>query len=116
MRQANENLIDETTPLHIHVRNLVKIYDRDSRFIREWKSGLNIRQRLGLERTFASWKDFDYLVWQLPLVGFAIYFIYFYLESGFWYFLLPVGLYMMALAMVVSDKDLCCPDKYPTWH
>jgi multidrug efflux pump subunit AcrB/ABC-type multidrug transport system ATPase subunit len=104
LRQANENLIDETTPLHIHVRNLVKIYDRDSRFIREWKSGLNIRQRLGLERTFASWKDFDYLVWQLPLAGYAIYFIYFYLESGFWYFLLPVGLYMMALSMVAPIR------------
>ncbi len=103
-RKANEKLIDESTPLHIHVRNLVKIYDRDSRFVREWKSGLKIRKRLGLERTFSSWKDFDYLVWQLPLAGYAIYFIYFYLESGFWYFVLPVGLYLLALSMAAPVK------------
>jgi len=98
LRKANDKLIDESAPLHIHVRNLVKIYDRDSRFVREWKSGLKIRQRLGLERTYSHWKDFDYLVWQIPLFVFAVYFIYYYLESGFWYFVLPVGLYLMMLA------------------
>ena len=104
LRKANERLIDESTSLHIHVRNLVKIFDRDGRFVREWKSGLKIRQRLGLERTFNSWKDFDYLVWQLPLAGFVVYFIYFHLEKGFWYYMLPVGLYMMALAMIAPIK------------
>jgi ABC-type multidrug transport system ATPase subunit/predicted RND superfamily exporter protein len=118
LRQANEKLIDQSTLLHIHVRNLVKIYDRDSRFIREWKSGLSIRQRLGLERTFASWKDFDYLVWQLPLVGFVVYFIYFYLESGFWYFMLPVGLYLMVLSMIAPIKTFVTKrtqDSNKTW-
>ncbi|MBN1790204.1 MAG: efflux RND transporter permease subunit [Bacteroidales bacterium] len=105
LRKANEKLIDESTPLHIQVRNLVKIYDRDSRFVREWKSGLRIRQRLGLARTFNSWKDFDYLLWLLPLMGFVIYFIYFYLENGFWYFLLPVGLYLMVLRAVSPVKE-----------
>ncbi|MFO7369802.1 MAG: efflux RND transporter permease subunit [Bacteroidales bacterium] len=100
LRKANERLIDESTPLRIYVRNLVKIYDRDSRFVREWKSGLNIRQRLGLAKSFTSWKDFDYLVWQLPVIGFLVYFVYFYLESGFWFFLLPVGIYLMVLAAI----------------
>src|SRR5512133_317114 len=77
LRKANEKLIDESAHLHIHVRNLVKIYDRDNRFMREWKSGLNIRKRLGFEKTYTTWKDFDYLVWQLPVIGFFIYFIYF---------------------------------------
>ncbi|MBN1143477.1 MAG: efflux RND transporter permease subunit, partial [Bacteroidales bacterium] len=100
LRKANERLIDESTPLRIYVRNLVKIYDRDSRFVREWKSGLNIRQRLGLSKSFTSWKDFDYLVWQLPVTGFLVYFVYFYLENGFWYFLLPVGIYLMVLGAI----------------
>lgn len=104
LRKANEQLINETTPLNIHVRNLVKIYDRDSRFVREWKSGLKIRQRLGLERSFSSWKDFDYLVWQMPLAAFVIYFIYFYLENGFWYFMLPIGLYLLILAMIAPVR------------
>jgi multidrug efflux pump subunit AcrB/ABC-type multidrug transport system ATPase subunit len=118
LRKANEQLIDESTTLHIHVRNLVKIYDRDNRFVREWKSGLKIRQRLGLERTFTSWKDFDYLVWQLPLAGFMVYFIYFYLESGFWYFMLPVGLYIMILAMIAPVKTFIAqlsPENHKKW-
>ncbi len=109
LRKANEKLIDESTPLRIKVRNLVKIYDRDSRFVREWKSGLKIRQRLGLEKDFTKWRDFDYLIWQLPLIGFVIYFIYFYLESGFWYFILPAILYFMVIAALDPVK------KYAHW-
>jgi multidrug efflux pump subunit AcrB/ABC-type multidrug transport system ATPase subunit len=99
LRKANEKVIDESELLHIHVRNLVKIYDRDNRFVREWKSGLNIRKRLGLQKTYTSWRDFDSMVWQLPIIGFFIYFIYFYLESGFWFFILPIFLYMMILSL-----------------
>lgn len=104
LRKTGIKLIDESTPLQIQVRNLVKIYDRDNRFIREWKSGIRIRERLGLQRKFTSWKDFDYLIWQVPLTGFMVYFIYFYLEKGFWIFLLPVGLYLMILHMVAPMK------------
>ena len=100
LRKANEKLIDESAPLHIHVRNLVKIYDRESRFMREWNSGLKIRRRLGLEKTFSTWKDFDYLVWMVPMTAFFVYFIYFYLESGFWFFVLPIGLYLLVLRAI----------------
>ncbi|HEX3006351.1 MAG TPA: efflux RND transporter permease subunit, partial [Bacteroidales bacterium] len=109
LRKANEKLIDEATPLHIKVRNLVKIYDRDSRFIREWKSGLKIRRRLGLEKDYTTWKDFDYLVWQLPFIGYTVYFIYFYLESGFWFFILPVLLHLLLLSALGPVK------KYAGW-
>jgi multidrug efflux pump subunit AcrB/ABC-type multidrug transport system ATPase subunit len=97
LRKANEKLIGESTPIKITVRNLVKIYDRDTRFVREWKSGLKIRQRVGLEKEYRTWRDFDYLVWHLPLIGYMVYFIYFYLESGTWFLFLPVGLYLMVL-------------------
>jgi len=104
MRQATEKLIDENEPLHIEIRNLVKIYDWDSRFRREWKSGIKIRKRLGIEHEFTSIKDFDCLLWQLPLVGFIIYFIYFHLESGFWYFILPIFLYIIVVAILNPVK------------
>jgi multidrug efflux pump subunit AcrB/ABC-type multidrug transport system ATPase subunit len=118
LRKASTKIIDDTIPLHIHVRNLVKIYDRDSRFVREWKSGLQIRRRLGLERTFDSWRDFDYLVWQLPLAGGIIYFIYFYLENGFWYFILPVGLYLIILSLISPVRTFAAGSSfkhYPKW-
>lgn len=97
LRKASEKLIDEKDTLHIKIRNLVKIYDWDNRFIREWKSGINIRKRLGIEHEYKSIKDFDQLLWQIPLIGFFIFFIYFHLESGLWYFILPVFLYIITL-------------------
>jgi len=106
LRKASFTLIDESTPLCIHVRNLVKIYDRDSRFVREWKSGLKIRERLGLQKAYKNWRDFDYLVWQLPLAGFMVFFIYFYIKSGFWFFVLPVFLYAMILAIIKPAAGL----------
>lgn len=106
LRQATERVIDENAPLRIHVRNLVKIYDRDSRFMREWKSGMRIRERLGLARTYTSLKDFDYLWWKIPILAFGVYFIYFFMESGFWYFVLPVLLYLFVLSIMAPFKTL----------
>ncbi|MEA2106688.1 MAG: efflux RND transporter permease subunit, partial [Bacteroidota bacterium] len=97
LRKASEKIIDPEDKLHIKIRNLVKIYDRDSRFMREWKSGIKIRKRLGIEHEYTSIKDFDQLIWQIPLIGFIIYFIYFHLESGLWYFILPVFLYIIII-------------------
>jgi len=51
LRKANEKLIGDDKSLFIEIRNVVKIYDWDSQFMREWKSGLNIRKRLGLHDT-----------------------------------------------------------------
>jgi len=97
LRKASEKLIDKDDDLHIKIRNLVKIYDWDSRFIREWKSGINLRKRLGIEHEYTSIKDFDQLIWQIPLVGFIVYFIYFHLQSGLWYFILPIFLYLIII-------------------
>lgn len=104
LRKASETLIDPDTPLRIEIRNLVKIYDWDNRFTREWKAGLRIRKRLGIDHEYASAKDLEKLLWQLPLLGFMIFFIYFHLESGFWYFILPIGLYLMILNIIKPIK------------
>lgn len=95
LRKATEKLIDEESPLHIEIRNLVKIYDWDNRFMREWKSGLKLRKRLGLTNTYESIRDFDQLIWQLPLTIFMVYLIYFHIDSGLWYFILPVVFYIL---------------------
>ncbi|MCB2195603.1 MAG: efflux RND transporter permease subunit [Bacteroidetes bacterium] len=104
LRKASEKLIDKDDSLHIKIRNLVKIYDWDSRFMREWKSGINIRKRLGIEREYKTIKDFDQLIWQIPLIGFIIFFIYFHLESGLWYFILPIFLYVLTVYMLEPVK------------
>jgi multidrug efflux pump subunit AcrB/ABC-type multidrug transport system ATPase subunit len=99
LRQARENLIPADEPLSITIRNLVKIYDRDSRFVREWKSGIKIRKRKGYHPEYKKISDLENLIWQMPLLGFFIYFIYGHLQSGFWFFILPLFLQIGLLAV-----------------
>lgn len=84
LRQASSKVIDEKESIRIVVRKLVKIYDRDNRFVREWKSGIKIRERAGLLKDYKKLRDFYDLVWQIPLFGFLVYFTFFYLESNLW--------------------------------
>ena len=88
LRSASVKLVSDDEPIRIEVRKLVKIYDRDSRFMREWKSGLKIRERAGLLKDFKHARDFYDLVWQLPLFGFLVYFTFFYIESNLWMWIL----------------------------
>ena len=84
LRNASIKVINEDEPIKIEVRKLVKIYDRDNRFMREWKAGIKIRERAGLVKDYKKFRDFNDLIWQLPLFGFLVYFTFFYLESNFW--------------------------------
>jgi multidrug efflux pump subunit AcrB/ABC-type multidrug transport system ATPase subunit len=87
LRKARESVIPPDEQIHIRVQSLVKIYDRESRWMREWKGGAKIRKRLGLEKEYKSLKDLTQLTWQIPIFGFLIYFTYFYLDKGFWIFI-----------------------------
>ncbi|MBL7969541.1 MAG: efflux RND transporter permease subunit [Prolixibacteraceae bacterium] len=99
LRKAKTKLIGEDEPLTIKIQKLVKIYDRESRFSREWESGKKIRRRAGLEKQYHTLREFDYLVWQLPVIGFLVYFTYFYINAAFWSLLLSVGIWQLALSM-----------------
>jgi len=83
LRKASERIIDEESSIHIQVSNLVKIYGRESRMVREFKSGgrLSAIARLA-DRALKP--RLEALIWQLPLLGFLVYFSWFYLVSGFW--------------------------------
>ena len=88
LRQATTKLIGEDEDIHIKIQRLVKIYDRDSRFIREWKAGKQIAQRTGQDTGYSGRRVLDQLIWQLPLLGFVVWFVYFYIDSRFWLFVL----------------------------
>lgn len=88
LRQASTKVIDDTEPIRIEIQKLVKVYDRDSRFVREWKSGIKIRERAGLLKDFKKARDFNDLIWQVPLFGFLVYFTFIYLESDLWTWIL----------------------------
>jgi ABC-type multidrug transport system ATPase subunit len=91
LRKARETIISADEPINIYVQSLVKIYERENRWAREWNAGAKIRKRLGLEKQYTSWKDLNQIMWQAPLLGFIIYFTYFYLDKGFWIFIFSLG-------------------------
>jgi multidrug efflux pump subunit AcrB/ABC-type multidrug transport system ATPase subunit len=99
LRKAKTKLIGEEDKISIRIQNLVKIYDRESRFSREWESGKKIRRRAGLEKEYRSLREFDYVVWQLPVLAFLIYFSFIYLNSAFWSLLLSVTIVELSLSM-----------------
>ncbi|MGQ9561320.1 MAG: efflux RND transporter permease subunit [Candidatus Oleimicrobiaceae bacterium] len=100
LRRARSELIPAGAPIVIRLGNLVKIYDQEMRFVREWKKGKLIRQKAGLHKRFTSVRDFEQFVWQVPLLAFLIYFIYFYLRSAFWFVPLSGLLYFAVLMLL----------------
>ncbi len=83
LRKASGRIIDEQSPIHIRVSNLVKIYGRESKIVREFKAGGKMAKvSRGLDMALKP--RFESLIWQLPLLGFLVYFSWFYLLSGFW--------------------------------
>jgi len=99
LRQARADFISPKEELTISIRRLVKIYDSHSRFIREWKKGERMKQRTGELKTYACRRDFRELTWQIPLLGFLIYFVYFYIQTPGWLFILSHLVYFYGLHM-----------------
>lgn len=130
LRRARSKVIDPEADIHISVRNLVKIYDWPGRVSRQWRSGLLIRRRLGLEKSYlvpaldaGSQKNnpdpssddadtastsaiprqarergfFMELSWQFALLGFAIWFTWFFIGSRLWIFILSFAIYAATL-------------------
>jgi len=99
LKKARTKLIDPNEKVQIRIQNLVKIYDRPGRFAREWAGGLQIRRRAGLEKEYRTIREFDQLIWQIPLLGFLIYFTYIFLGSPLWIAILMVSVYFYVLAI-----------------
>ncbi len=97
LRQAREDVIERGTSLTIGIRRLVKVYDSYGRFIREWKKAERMEQLRGPIRVYRSWRDLDSLQWQLPIVGFGIYYVFFYLQTHWWIIILSVVLHVFLL-------------------
>ena len=90
VRFARKDIVKPDEPIVIEVRNLVKVYDWYSLFLRQWRSGLNIRRRLGLARTFHHAKDFVSLLWQVVVFGYTCYLAGWYFEKQGWILLMTI--------------------------
>lgn len=108
LTKARETIISQDEPINIKVQSLAKIYERESRFKREWEAGRKIRERLGLEKQYNSWREMDHLLWQLPLFGFLIYFTYFFTNKGFWIFFFSVASWFALMSVWSPFRKLFC--------
>lgn len=103
MRRAQTTLIPATEELIIKIQSLVKVYDRESRFSREWNSGERLTSRYIEKPTYNTWKDYISWSWQVPLLVFLIYFTYFKLNSGWWTF---VFIHFVGISLLTTLKPL----------
>jgi ABC-type multidrug transport system ATPase subunit len=106
LRQASAKVIDEEKSIRIEVRKLVKIYDRDNRFAREWKAGIKIRERAGLLKDYKNIRDFYDLIWQIPLFGFLVYFTFIYLESNLWVWIMSHFIYFFLFVLLIPFSQV----------
>lgn len=97
LRRARSKVITPEADIHISVRNLVKIYDWPGRVSRQWRSGLLIRRRLGIDSEYRSLKDFVNVGWQFALLGFGVWFTWFFIDSRLWIFFLSFAVYAATL-------------------
>jgi len=100
MRRSRAAIIPRGQPITIKIRNVVKLYDDYSRFVREWHKGKRQQKRLAREGWTATRRGPVDLLWQLPLYVFHFYFAYMYLEGGFWVFIFSAGFFLYTLFLL----------------
>jgi len=105
LRKASEHIIDEESNIHIQVSNLVKIYGRESRMVREFRAGGKLA-RVARMADRALKPRLEALIWQLPLLGFLVYFSWFYLLSGFWQLVSSAMAYYYLVAILGDFSKL----------
>jgi len=99
LRKATERIIDEQAPIHIQVSNLVKVYGRKSKMSRDFKAGRTMA-RLAKQAARELKPRLEALIWQVPLLGFLVYFAWFYLVGGFWQLFSSAVVYYYLLAII----------------
>ena len=107
LRHSRGDLIPSGEPLHISIRNIVKVYDEASRFARQWGRGARQAEHRAASGSGASGgmsgvtrrRRCD-LTWRLPLLGFHFYFTYVYLDGDFWLIVLAVAFCIHLLSLV----------------
>ncbi len=90
VRLASKKVIADNEPIVITIRNLVKIYDWPHLFVRQWESGIRLRERLGLAKKYQSLFDFSSILWQVVFFSYTGYMAIIYLESLTWIFILSI--------------------------
>jgi len=111
LRQAKSELIPENESIKIVIKNLVKVYDQPGRFLREWNKKKRIDKDVGDKKIFNNWIDVRNKIWQFILFFFLSYFVYYYLSTGFWVFVLAHAVYFYGLYLLKGLNYLFADSK-----
>ncbi len=105
LRQANAKMVAPDEAMRIQIQNLTKVYGRDKRWIREWKGNKRLFQ-LRSEEPVTPSRFFQNLIWQGALVGFLIYFAFFYLDKTFWRVFFMISLHLLLMSILKAGIQL----------
>lgn len=111
LKRSRATVIPKNQPIKITIRNVNKLYDNYSRFIREWRQGKRQQERLEQDGLLQKIGGSVNLVWQWPLCLFLFYFSYFYLRWGFWVLIFSVAFYIYIL---ILTRPFLLPEKKST--
>lgn len=113
LRKASADVIDKDSRILIRVRNLVKIYERPSRPLREWLGNKHLSKLLGMgEEKQDSRQE---LIWQMPLLGFLGWFAWFYQSGGFWMYILSMALWFYLIFVTENLINLFSATRAKSW-
>jgi len=104
LRKAKLRIIPKDEELHIQIANLVKIYGRDGKAARDYKTGRKMA-KLAEEKQSDPKPRFEALIWQVPLLIFLIYFSWFYLVSGFWKLVASIVSWFFVLSVIKGFRQ-----------
>jgi len=104
LRKAKLRIISTEEELHIRISNLVKIYGRDGKAARDYKTGQKMA-RLAEQKKSDPRPRFEALIWQIPLLIFLIYFSWFYLVSGFWKLVASIVSWYFVLSVIKGFRQ-----------
>ena len=99
LRKAKISIISTDEELHIRIANLVKIYGRDGKAARDYKTGRRMAKLAGQKQSDPM-PGFEALIWQVPLLIFLIYFSWFYLVSGFWKLIVSIASWYFVISVI----------------
>ncbi|MBN8651955.1 MAG: efflux RND transporter permease subunit [Cytophagales bacterium] len=99
LRQANAEMVAPGEAMHIKIQNLTKVYGRDKRWIREWKGNKNLFNTRG-EEPITRRIVLQDLIWQIALISFLVYFVYFHLDKAFWQLVFMISLHALLIFML----------------
>ncbi len=105
LRQANAKMVAPDEVMHIEIQNLTKVYGRDKRWKREWKGNKHLYEERG-EEPISVKAILQNLIWQGALIGFLVYFIYFFLDKAFWQLFFMISLHALLLSMFNEAAQL----------